>query len=99
VLLHQVGDFVTGTMVYEESIDGDTPFVVCVDVEGHCEDKVLILKGINYELFDVEEDWTFLLEERKGVIMNENRIEGHSIDEDGVTGTFTLLRTRNDKDC
>lgn len=90
--IHQSGCKITGSMVYEERINGDEPFVVCVDFEGmHVDDKIRF-RGVNYEIFDLDPDWVFNLEERHGKIVHDDLIEGTSMDPDGIEGNFTLTR-------
>jgi len=93
VTMHQNGQKLVGSMVYEERIDGDLPFVVCVDIEGHIADEQIRFKGVAYEIFDVDDsNWQFNLEERMGVFISDNRIEGTSIDVDGIEGKFVMTR-------
>jgi hypothetical protein len=88
----QNGQKITGSMVYEERIEGDAPFVVCVDIEGFLIGDQVKFKAVSYELFDTEGEWEFNLEDRIGWIYDNEQIRGSSIDEDGVEGQFIMRR-------
>jgi len=90
--INQNGHKISGTMVYEERINGDQPFVVCVDIECHISDNQIRFRGIGYEIFDIEDDWVFNLEERHGIIIEKGLIHGSSIDRDGIEGHFIMTR-------
>jgi hypothetical protein len=91
--IHQNGIRITGSMVYEESIQGDEPFVVCVDIEGVVDGDRIRFKGVDYEIFDDNlPDMLFNLEERVGHFVDVSRIEGSSIDADGIEGHFVMTR-------
>jgi hypothetical protein len=91
--IQQSGHQLVGSMVYEERIEGDQPFVVCVDIEGVISEDQIRFKGIAYEIFDVDDsEWQFNLEERLGYFVDENRIEGTSTDVDGIEGHFVMTR-------
>ncbi|PZX13582.1 hypothetical protein LX69_02615 [Breznakibacter xylanolyticus] len=90
--IRQNGQKITGSMVYEERIEGDVPFVVCVDIEGFLIGEQVKFKAVGYELFDVEGDWEFNLEDRIGWIYDNEQIRGSSIDEDGIEGQFIMRR-------
>ncbi|MFT3738064.1 MAG: hypothetical protein QM786_04860 [Breznakibacter sp.] len=91
--INQNGTKFTGSMVYEETIEGDQPFVVCVDIEGMIVDDQIRFKGINYEIFDdTLPDMLFNLEDRQGRFIDENRIEGLSMDTDGIEGHFVMIK-------
>jgi hypothetical protein len=92
--IHQQGHKLSGTMVYEERISGDQPFVVCVDFEGMIIDSQIRFRGIDYEVFDVEDDWVFNLEERHGIMISNDLIQGTSMDVDGIEGKFILTRKK-----
>lgn len=90
--IYQDGCKISGTMVYEERINGDQPFVVCVDFKGMVVDDQMRFKGTSYELFDMDDDCVFNLEIRHGRIINRDLIEGTSLDLDGIEGKFTLVK-------
>ena len=90
--INQEGCKISGTMVYEERIEGDMPFVVCVDFKGMVINNQMRFKGVSYELFDLDDDCVFNLEVRYGKIINDDLIEGTSMDVDGIEGKFILVK-------
>jgi hypothetical protein len=93
MIIKQNGVRISGSMVYEETIEGDMPFVVCVDIEGMVVNDQIRFKGVAYEIFDdTLPDMLFNLEDRQGKFIDDNRIEGSSMDADGIEGHFVMTR-------
>jgi hypothetical protein len=93
MIIKQNGVRISGSMVYEETIEGDMPFVVCVDIEGMVVNDQIRFKGVAYEIFDdTLPDMLFNLEDRQGRFIDDNRIEGSSMDADGIEGHFVMTR-------
>jgi len=86
----QEGENLKGVLVYTERIEGDTPFRVQQEIEGHFDGHKLTIDGTSVEILDAEEEIEYHLDSWEG-IMNENKqIVGHSYDEHECFGVFVM---------
>ncbi|WP_372750970.1 hypothetical protein [Labilibaculum sp.] len=86
----QVGDKITGVVVYTERIDDEVPFRVQQNVEGSFDGLNLKVTGTNVELLDVEKPFEYHLDTWEGILNTNNQIVGHSYDNHDCFGVFVM---------
>ncbi len=86
----QDGQNITGTLVYTERIDDETPFRVQQDIQGSFNGHELKITGIAVEILDSEIDFEYHLDTWEGVLNNQNQIVGHSYDDHECFGVFVM---------
>ena len=92
-VLRQKGNIITGTFVYVEHIFDEGEFTISVDVRGSVFEDQIAFEGIACRVIDpVEEAFEYYFDDRTGVIVDYDRIEGTSDDDQGVEVHFTLIR-------
>lgn len=91
-LLKQVGEHVSGTLVYTEYIYDEGSFLISVDVKGDVYDDRLMLSGKSYEIIESPYEIEYCLDDRIAELADPNRIEGHSVDDQNLEGRFLLRR-------
>ncbi len=90
--LIQKGDDVSGSLVYTEYIENEDPFVIAIDVVGEVYSERLQLIGQSYEIVDGNPDIHYCLDERMAIILDDSKMEGHSVDDQNIEGRFLLKR-------
>lgn len=91
-VLRQKGNTLTGTLVYTEHIYEDGEFIISVDVKGIVDEDHVSFDCVSYQLIDVPQGFDYYFDQRSGVLVDFDRIEGVSDDEQGIEGTFTMVR-------
>lgn len=91
-VLRQIGQTVYGTFVYTEHIFNDCEFTIMVEVKGVVADDTVTFNALSYQFVDDEEDVDYFFDDRKGSIVDYDRIEGGSLDDQGIEGRFTMCR-------
>nr|WP_319401156.1 hypothetical protein [uncultured Carboxylicivirga sp.] len=91
-LLKQVGNEITGNLVYTEYIYEEDEFIIDIEVVGEIEEDRLLLKGISYKILESTYPINYCLDDRIAELENPDRIEGHSVDDQDLEGRFLLKR-------
>ncbi|MBK3517736.1 hypothetical protein [Carboxylicivirga marina] len=91
-ILKQVGDKLSGTLVYREYIDDEGSFLIAINVEGDVFDDRLMMRGKSYEILESPFPIEYCLDDRIAELSDPNRIEGHSVDDQNLEGQFVLRR-------
>ncbi|WP_430815470.1 hypothetical protein [Carboxylicivirga sp. RSCT41] len=91
-MLMQVGEKITGTLVYREYIYDEGSFLISIDVEGDVIDDRLMLRGVSYEVIDAPFAVEYCLDDRIAELSDPYKIEGHSVDDQNLEGRFLLRR-------
>ena len=90
-VLRQNGNEIDGTISYREFIADDVDFLISVDVEGEVQDEeTFVLFGKTMEIFAPDIEYNF--DDRRGTMLDDNTIEGDSMDEQGQGGHFFMRR-------
>lgn len=90
VELTQVGEALTGLVVYTERIEDETPFRVQQHIVGGFDGVNLKMTGINVELLDIEKEFEYHLDTWEGILNASNQIVGHSYDDHDCFGVFVM---------
>ena len=91
-LLKQVGDVITGTLIYTEYIYEEDSFLIMIEVTGEVRDNHLFLNGQSYNVLDSCYEIDYYLDDRIAELSDPDRIEGHSVDDQDLEGRFVLKR-------
>ncbi len=91
-ILKQVGEKLTGTLVYREYIYGEGSFLISIDIEGDVFEDRLMMRGKSYEIIDAPFPVEYCLDDRIAELEDQDRIEGHSVDDQNLEGRFILRR-------
>ncbi len=91
-ILKQVGEQITGTLVYHEYIYDEDVFLISINVEGEVIDDRLMLRGTSYEIIEASMPIEYCLDDRIAELTDAHRIEGHSVDDQNLEGRFILRR-------
>lgn len=93
-VLRQNGHEVKGCLVYTEHTFGDGEFFISVDVEGSIRGNQISLFAVSCEIFNVDDEFEYFFDNRHGELVDLDRIEGVSEDEQGFSGRFGMTRIR-----
>lgn len=91
-VLKQSGNTITGTLVYTELIFDEGEFIISVEIKGLVFEDRVTFECLSYQFIDMEDEFEYYFDERSGTIVDYDRIEGISDDEQGIEGTFTMIR-------
>ncbi len=91
-VLKQVGEEISGFLVYREYIYDDGSFLIAIDVEGDVIEDRLMLRGKSYEIIEAPFPIEYCLDDRIAELSDPNRIEGHSVDDQNLEGRFLMRR-------
>jgi hypothetical protein len=90
--LEQTGSRLSGTLQFAEQIEGEETFIVRQEIYGTITGRTISLKSKSFEILFNSQDIVYELDSWKGKITNEGKITGNSIDDEGTTGTFVMVR-------
>ncbi|MCU4176085.1 hypothetical protein [Carboxylicivirga sp. N1Y90] len=88
----QSGTLISGTLIYTEYIYEEASFLIEVEIEGEVLDDRLMFVGKSYEILDSPFEIEYCLDERIAELLDPDRIEGHSVDDQDLEGRFILRR-------
>jgi hypothetical protein len=91
-VLKQVGERISGTLVYREYIYDEGSFLISIDVEGDVIEDRLMLRGVGYEVVDAPFPVEYCLDDRIAELDDPYKIEGHSVDDQNLEGRFLMRR-------
>jgi hypothetical protein len=86
----QVGEKITGCVVYTERIEDEIPFRVQQNIEGSFDGTHLVVSGTKVELLDVETPFEYHLDTWEGILNANHQIVGHSYDNHDCFGVFVM---------
>jgi hypothetical protein len=90
--LTQTEAIITGYLEYEESIEGDEPFMVRQEIVGTIHNNQIHLKGERALTPDGTPLNDYNLDILVGTLTHEGKIVGHSFDSEDVCGVFVLIK-------
>jgi len=88
----QNGNTIEGYLEYEETIEGEEPFLVKQTVSGSIKGNHLNLKGIKATSPDGTPINNYNIDILEGTYTHEGKIVGHSFDIEDICGVFVLAR-------
>ena len=94
LFLKQIGKRLVGKIIFLENIDSSNSVMVQEFLEGEINGSRIILQATEYDIIHSEQSIFYELDCWKGVLLNEFTIEGESLDNQGVYGSFTFQKVQ-----
>lgn len=88
LLLIQEGKKLSGKIIFSENVEDEETFMIQEKLEGEIILNRIRLKAIEYDIIHADSEVSYELDSWDGMLINETTIEGDSIDEQGVSGSF-----------
>jgi len=92
LFLKQIGKRLIGKIIFLENIDSTNSVMVQEFLEGEINGSRIILQATEYDIIHSDQTIFYELDCWKGVLLNEFTIEGESLDNQGIYGSFTFLK-------
>ena len=92
LILEQKGKKLTGKIIFSENADSNETFMIQEKIEGEIILNRIKIKAIEYDVIYSDYDINYELDSWEGMLINENTIEGESIDDQGVAGNFRFSK-------
>ncbi len=94
LFLKQIGKRLIGKIIFLENIETSDPVMVQEFLEGEIIGSRIILQATEYDIVHSEETISYELDCWRGVLLNECTIEGESLDNQGVYGSFIFQKVK-----
>ncbi|MBI9056949.1 hypothetical protein L3049_10835 [Labilibaculum sp. DW002] len=88
LLLKQEGRKLSGKIIFSENVDDNETFMIQEILEGEIVLNRIRLKAIEYDIIHADYEIRYELDSWDGMLINETTIEGDSLDDQGVSGSF-----------
>ena len=88
LLLTQEGRKLSGKIIFSENVDDSDTFMIQEKLEGEINLNRIRLKATEYDIIHADYEISYELDSWEGMLINETTIEGDSLDEQGVSGSF-----------
>lgn len=95
VHITQNGTSLQGFAIIEE-IENDESFIVRLSFTGLINKREVEMMATHFEIMSSKKDLNYNLDTWHGIINSEGIIVGHTMDEEGVYGVFTMKRHQDD---
>jgi len=92
LLLTQNGKNLSGKIIFSENIENEETFMIQEKLEGEIILNRIRLKAIEYDIIHADSEISYELDSWEGMLINETTIEGDSLDDQGVSGSFKFER-------
>jgi len=94
LFLKQIGKRLVGKIIFLENIDSSNSVMVQEFLEGEINGSRIILQATEYDIIHSEKTIFYELDCWKGVLLNEFTIEGESLDNQGIYGSFIFQKVQ-----
>ncbi len=92
LLLKQIGTRLIGKIIFLENIETPNSIMVQEFLEGEIKGSRIILQATEYDIIHSDRNISYELDCWKGVLLDEYTIEGESLDNQGVYGSFIFQK-------
>ncbi|PKQ62497.1 hypothetical protein BZG02_12285 [Labilibaculum filiforme] len=92
LLLTQIGKKLSGKIIFSENIEAEDTFMIQETLEGEVNLNRVQLKAIEYDIIHADFEINYELDSWDGMLINETTIEGDSLDDQGISGSFKFHR-------
>ncbi len=92
LLLTQNGRKLSGKIIFSENVEDEETFMIQEKLEGEINLNRIQLKAIEYDVIHSDFDICYELDSWDGMLINETTIEGDSLDDQGISGSFKFER-------
>ncbi len=94
LFLKQIGKQLRGKIIFIENVDTPESAMIQEFVEGQIKGNHIILQATEYDIIHSEQNVFYELDCWKGNLLNEFTIEGESIDNQGIYGSFIFTKVQ-----
>ena len=88
LLLTQNGKILSGKIIFSENVEDEETFMIQEKLEGEITLNRIRLKATEYDIIHSDTEISYELDSWNGMLINETTIEGDSLDDQGVSGSF-----------
>ncbi|WP_372640878.1 hypothetical protein [Ancylomarina sp.] len=94
LFLRQIGKRLIGKIIFLENIDSSNSIMIQEFLEGEINGSQIILKATEYDIIHSDKTIFYELDCWKGILLNEFTIEGESLDNQGIYGSFIFHKVQ-----
>jgi hypothetical protein len=92
LILIQEGNKLSGKIIFSENADSDETFMIQEKIEGEINQNRIKIKATEYDIIHSDYDISYELDSWEGMMINETVIEGESLDDQGIAGSFRFTK-------
>ena len=92
LLLVQKGRKLSGKIIFSENVDSSETFMIQEVIEGEIIKNRIKIKATEYDIIHADYDIRYELDSWDGMLINETTIEGDSLDNQGIAGSFRFSK-------
>nr|WP_320118017.1 hypothetical protein [uncultured Marinifilum sp.] len=92
LLLIQKGRKLSGKIIFSENVESPETFMIQEIIEGEIIQNRIKIKAIEYDIIHSDYEIRYELDSWDGMLINETTIEGDSIDNQGIAGSFRFSK-------
>ncbi|MPQ45455.1 hypothetical protein GCQ56_00400 [Marinifilum sp. N1E240] len=92
LLLVQKGKKLSGKIIFSENVDSSETFMIQEVIEGEIIKNRIKIKATEYDIIHADYDIRYELDSWDGMLINETTIEGDSLDNQGIAGSFRFSK-------
>jgi len=96
LLLTQDGVNLSGKIIFSEIVNGENSFMIQEIIEGELKDNRVYLKAVEYDIIYSEHEIEYELDTWQGMLVADGLIEGESLDGQGIVGSFSFRKQKNE---
>ncbi|MGQ1908895.1 hypothetical protein ACT3CE_03820 [Marinifilum sp. RC60d5] len=96
LLLTQKGRKLSGKIIFSENVESSDTFMIQEIIEGEIIQNRIKIKAIEYDIIHSDYEIRYELDSWDGMLINETTIEGESIDNQGIAGSFRFSKLTTD---
>lgn len=88
----QEGSVLEGYLEFTESIENEAPFRIREYIKGKVINGQVGFYGVSFKILESDLPIDYRLDQWEAIINAQGQIVGHSIDDDGTSGVFIMIR-------
>ena len=92
LLLEQKGNKLSGKIIFTENADATETFMIQEKIEGEIILNRVRIKATEYDVIHSDYEVRYELDSWDGTLINETTIEGDSLDDQGISGSFRFTK-------
>jgi len=92
LILVQEGKKLSGKIIFSENADSNETFMIQEKIEGEINQNRIKIRATEYDIIHDDYDIRYELDSWEGMMINETMIEGESLDDQGVAGSFRFTK-------
>lgn len=92
LILVQEGKKLSGKIIFSENADSNETFMIQEKIEGEINQNRIKIRATEYDIIHADYDIRYELDSWEGMMINETMIEGESLDDQGIAGSFRFTK-------